>query len=61
MARHAIDADRAFEMHQRPAAEGALEALVLRESLQRDVVRAPKLVGITVHDVCEDAALYRLV
>jgi hypothetical protein len=43
-------------LDQRTAAEGALEALVLREALQRDVDRALQLGGISVNDVGEDAA-----
>src|SRR6185437_11389539 len=42
-------------LDQRAAPEGALEALVLREALQRDVDRALELLGIAVNDVGEDA------
>src|SRR6185437_10702500 len=44
-------------LDQRAAPEGALEALVLREALQRDVDRALELLGIAVNDVGEDATL----
>jgi hypothetical protein len=43
-------------LDQRASAEGALEALVLREALQRDVDRALQLGGISVNDVGEDSA-----
>ena len=46
-------------LDQRPPAEGALEALVLRETLQGDVDRALQLRSVAVHDVGEDAALCR--
>src|SRR6266496_2187427 len=46
-------------LDQRPPAEGALEALVFRETLQGDVDRALQLLGVAVHDVGEDAALRR--
>ena len=46
-------------LDQGSPAEGALEALVLREPLQGDVDRALQLVGVAVDDVGENAALRR--
>ena len=46
-------------LDHRPPPEGALEALVFRETLQGDVDRALELGSVAVHDVGEDAALRR--
>ena len=48
-------------LDRRAAPKGALQAVVLRESLQRDVDRARELLRRAVDDVREDAALRRLV
>ena len=48
-------------LDERAPAEGALKALILRESLQGDVDRALERVGIVIHDVGEDTALRSLV
>jgi hypothetical protein len=44
-------------LDQRPSPESALEALVLAETLERDVDRALQFLRRTVDDVCEDTAL----
>ena len=48
-------------LDHRPAAERALQALVLREALQGDVDRALQILGVALDDVGEDAAPGRLV
>ena len=58
MARHQ---DSLRLLDHRPAPECALQVVVLREALQRDVDRALQLLRRRVDDVGEDAALGRLV
>ena len=57
----ALHQDALGALRLRPAAERALQVVVLGEPVQRDVERALQLLRRAVHDVGEHAALRRLV